>query len=121
MNLTDWRSSTWNTIARFSVAAQARQVETGEPPESLGRIAHAGNSRVSLGEGFAHRALEDRDEKVVLALEVQVHSARGHAGCAGDVGNLGVEKSSLGKDVDRRAQDRVTFRRRRRLHTAPDD
>ena len=54
---------------------------------------------------LAHGALEDRDEQVVLAAEVEVDGAGGDAGGAGDVGHLGVEEAALGEDRDGGAED----------------
>ena len=60
------------------------------------------------------RALEDRDQQVVLAAEIEVDGAGGDAGDARDVGDLRVEKAALGEDVDGGAQDGVALRARER-------
>ena len=87
------------------------------------RSRSSGSSRsatacAALGERLAHGALEDRDQQVVLAAEVEVDGAGGDAGGAGDVGDLGVEEAALGEDVDRGAQDGVALRGRRRIGAA---
>ena len=77
--------------------------------QPLARIVDAGERGAAFGERLAHRALEDRDEQVVLAAEVEVDGAGGDAGGAGDVGDLRVEEAALGEDVDGGAQDRVAL------------
>ena len=79
--------------------------------------------RRALGDRLLHRALEDRDEQVVLAAEVEVDRAGGDAGGPGDVGDLGVEEAARGEGVDGGAEDRVALvaaieSRRRRNGTA---
>ena len=94
-----------------AVAAETREVEAREAAEPLDRIAHGGDRRASLLEAIAHRPLEDGDEEVVLAAEVQVDGAGGDAGRARDVGDLGVEEAAVGEDVGGGAQDQLALGR----------
>ena len=56
-----------------------------------------------------HRLLEDRDEQVVLAAEVQVDGAGGDPGGSCDVRNLSIEEAACGEGFDRRAQQGVAL------------
>ena len=94
---------------QVAVAAQAIEVQVGDAPQPLERIGDAGERGPALGDGLAHHPLEDRDEQVVLAAEVEIHGARGDAGGAGDVGDLGAEEAAAGKGADGRAQDDVAL------------
>ena len=69
----------------------------------------AGDAAAAVGDGLLHRALEDGDQQVVLAAEVQVHGSGGDAGGPGDVGDLGVEEAAGGEGVDGGPEDRVAF------------
>ena len=109
MNLVDWRSSTWKTMARLRSRPSRARWRRAKPPEPLGADRARRRPRPGLRERLAHGALEDRDEQVVLAAEVEVDGAGGDAGGARDVGDLGVEEAALGEDVDRGAQDRVAL------------
>ena len=62
-----------------------------------------------FGDRLVHRALEDRDEQVVLAAEIEVDGAGGDARGAGDVGDLRVEEAARGEDVDGGADQRVAL------------
>ena len=96
-----------------AVVAEARQVPARQPAQPLAGIGEVGHDGPALGEPFAHAALEDRDQQIVLALEVEVDRAGGDAGGARDIGDLSVEIPALGEDINRSAKDRVTFRSRR--------
>ena len=85
-----------------------------EAAQPLGRIAEARHRLLTVGERFAHGPLEDGDEQVVLAAEIEVNGAGGDAGGARDVGDLGVEEAAAGEDVDRGAEDRLALGERRR-------
>ena len=78
-------------------------------PQTFRRILHLRDRGSRLGERFAHRALEQLDEDVVLAAEIQVDGARRHPRGARDVSDLGVEKPPLGEDVDRSPQNCVAL------------
>ena len=106
MNFVDGRSSTWKTTAS-AVASEAVEVQPGDRAQPLARIADARDAPAPLGDARPHRALEDRDEQVVLAAEVEIDGAGGDAGGARDVGDLGVEEAARGEDVDGGAQDGV--------------
>ena len=95
---------------QIAIAAEARQVEARRAcrSRSAGSL-HVRRRGSRLGERFAHRALEELDEDVVLAAEIQVDGARGHPRGARDVGDLGVEEPALGEDVDGGPQDGVAL------------
>ena len=73
--------------------------------ELFDRIAERRDAGPAVGDRLAHRPLEDRDEQVVLAAEIEVDSAGGDAGGARHVGDLRVEEAALGEDVGRGAKD----------------
>ena len=91
-----------------AVAAEALEVQAGDLAQPLDRVGHAGERRAAFGDRLLHRALEDRDEQVVLAAEVEVDGAGGDAGGAGDVGDLRVEEAVLRR---RRRSRRAGWRR----------
>jgi len=86
-----------------------------QAPQAFSGIVEAGDGRAAEREVLAHAALEDRDEQIVLALEVEIHGAGGDAGGAGDVGDLRVEIAAVGEDVDGGAQDGVALGAGRRI------
>ena len=105
MNFVDCRSSTWKTTARSrSRPRRSRCSRAISRSRSIG-IGDAGERGAAFGDRLVHRALEDRDEEVVLAAEVEVDGAGGDAGGAGDVGDLGAEEAARGEGVDGGAQD----------------
>ena len=61
---------------QVAVAAQAIEVQVGDAPQPLERIGDAGERGPALGDRLAHHPLEDRDQQVVLAAEVEVDGAR---------------------------------------------
>jgi hypothetical protein len=63
----------------------------------------------ALGEHLVHRALEDRDQQVVLALEIEVNGARRHAGDARHVSHLRLEIAVLREHLGGRAQDEIAL------------
>ena len=91
---------------QVAVAAEAVEVQPGDLAQALDadRRVAATLSR-PVGDRLLHRALEDRDEQVVLAAEVEIDRAGGDAGGAGDVGDLGVEEAARGEGVDGGAED----------------
>ena len=107
----------------FKAMPQHAEVEVGELAQALRRIGDVRDSRASLREPLLHRTLEDGDEDVVLAAEVQVDRAGGDAGGSGDVRHLRVEVAALGEHVDGGPQDRLAFvhGRRGRLDGAAAD
>jgi hypothetical protein len=58
-----------------AVAAHAFEVDAGDGAELLDRIAQRGDAGAAVRDRLAHRPLEDRDEEVVLALEIEVDGA----------------------------------------------
>ena len=88
-----------------AVAAEALEVQAGDAAEPLDGVVEPVEHGPSLGEPFAHGPLEDRDEQVVLAAEVEVDRAGGDARGARDVGHLGVEEPAAGEDRDGRPED----------------
>ena len=91
------------------VAAEPAEMEPGDFPQPLDRIGQGVDAPPAVGDRLLHRPLEDRDEEVVLAAEVEVDRAGGDAGGAGDVGDLGVEEAARGEGIDRGAQQRVAL------------
>ena len=77
--------------------------------EPLARIVDAGERGAALGDRLAHRPLEERDEQVVLAAEVEIDGAGGHAGGAGDVGHLRLEEAVAGEHLGRGLEDGVAL------------
>ena len=109
MNLVDWRSSTWKTTARLrSRPMRSRCTRAISRSRSTGSRERR-DAGAAVRDRLAHRPLEDRDEQVVLAAEVEVDGAGGDAGGAGDVGDLGGEEAALGEDVDGGAEDGVAL------------
>ena len=72
-------------------------------------VGESRKSLTSLGDGGGHGLLEDRDEQVVLAPEIQVDRSSGHAGFARDVGDLRAEEAVAREYLGRRGQDAVAF------------
>jgi len=101
-----------------AVVAEAREVGARQAAQPLARIPQVGGGGAAGREPLAHAALEDRDQEIVFAFEIQVDGAGGDAGGAGDVGDLGVEEAALGEDVNRGAEDGVAFGARRRVGPA---
>ena len=109
MNLVDCRSSTWKTTARLrSRPRRSRCTRAMVRSCSTGSRSGA-DAGAAVGDRLAHRLLEDRDEQVVLALEIEVDGAGGDAGGAGDVGDLGGEEPAFREDVGRGAEDRLAL------------
>ena len=94
---------------QVAVAAQAVEVQVGDASQPLQRIGDAGERGPALGDRLAHHPLEDGDQQVVLAAEVEVHGPRGDTGGAGDVGDLGAEEAAAGEGADGRAEDGVAL------------
>ena len=104
MNFVDWRSSTWKTTARLrSRPSRSRCTRAIARSRSSG-VAQRRDAVTPFGDRLAHRPLEDRDEQVVLAAEVEVDGAGGDARRARDVGHLRIEEAALGEDLDGGAQ-----------------
>src|SRR4029453_13716466 len=93
----------------IAIAAEPIEVEVRDVAEPLQGIRDAGERGASLGDRLGHHALEDRDEQVVLAAEVEVDGACGHPGRARDVGDLRAEESAAREGVDGGAKDRVAL------------
>src|SRR4029077_3667934 len=70
---------------KVAVLAEAGEMAARQTEQAFTRIAQVGNGGAPARETVAHAPLEDRDEQVVLALEVEVHRAGSDAGRAGDV------------------------------------
>jgi hypothetical protein len=65
--------------------------------------------RLSRSRGSLAPARAERDEQVVLAAEVEVHGAGGHAGRARHVGHLRVEEAALGEHLRGGTHDGVAL------------
>ena len=98
-------------------------MEARDLPQPLDGIVERGEALTAVGDRLLHRPLENRDEEVVLAAEVEIDRAGGDACGAGDVGDLGVEEAARGEGVDGGAKERVALVDAlgpRRLRTAAD-
>ena len=73
------------------------------------RIVEARDAVAPGGDRLFHRFLEDRDEQVVLAAEVEVDRAGGDAGGPRHIGDLGVEVAARREGFDGGAQQRVAL------------
>ena len=102
-----------------AVATEAVEVEPGDLPQPIDRIAQAGDALAAFGDRRRHRPLEDRDEQVVLAAEIEVDGAGGDARGASDVGDLGVEEAASGEGVDGGADQQRRACRRARAWPRP--
>ena len=80
-----------------AIAAEALEVQAGDPAQPLRPGRRCRPARPPFGDRVLHRALEDRDEQVVLAPEVEVDGAGGDAGDPGDVGDLRLEEAVCGR------------------------
>src|SRR4029078_12514378 len=83
----------------------AIEVDARDLPQLRDRVGERRHAGPPVRDRRAHRPLEDRDEEVVLAAEVEIDSAGADAGRAGHVGDLRVEEAALGEDVDRGAKN----------------
>ena len=92
-----------------AVATERSEVQPGNLVQALDRVGEGADAAPAVGDRLLHRALEDRDEEVVLAAEVEVDRAGGDAGGAGDVGDLGVEEAAGGEGVDGGPQQGIAF------------
>ena len=84
-------------------------MQPGDLAQAFDGAAFGGDALASGGNRLGHRPLEDRNQQVVLAAEVEVDGAGGDAGAARDVGDLRVEEAAGGERFDRRAQNGVAF------------
>ena len=84
-------------------------MEARDLPQPLDGIVERGEALTAVGDRLLHRPLENRDEEVVLAAEVEIDRAGGDACGAGDVGDLGVEEAARGEGVDGGAKERVAL------------
>ncbi len=97
-----------------AVAAQTLEVQTGDAPKAIERIRGRGERGACLGDRIAHHPLEDRDEQIVLAMEVEIYGTGGDARHACHVGDLRAEEAALGEHADGRAEDEIALVRPRR-------
>src|SRR5687767_11240205 len=91
------------------VVAQSIEVKPSDLTQSGDRIVNGRDAAAALGNCLLHRALEDRDQKVVLAAKVEVDGAGRHTRGARHVGNLGVEKAACREGIDGGAEDGFAF------------
>ncbi len=91
------------------VAAEPAEMEVGDAPQAVRRVADALDGGPPLGNDLAHRSFEDGDEQVVLALVVEVDGAGRDPGHPGDVGHLRLEEAVLGEHPGRRAENQVAL------------
>ena len=84
--------------------AHQHEVALDEGRQLVGRR-DLGDARRKMGVDALHPGLEQRDEQVVLALEVQVDGPVRDAGLARDLGDPGREEAMAGEDLLGRDQD----------------
>ena len=89
----------------IGVALDQRQVELDEAGEPVGRGALLGQLGAGLGQELGHLLVEEPQEQVVLALEVEIDGAVGDARALGDLGHRRAVEAALGKDLDGRIED----------------
>ena len=70
-------------------------------------LASVCDSAAAFCDRLGHRALEDRDEQIVLAPEIEIDGSGREAGGAGDIRDLCIEKAAGGECVDGGAQQRI--------------
>ena len=98
-----------DSLALSRIAAEAPEMKTRDLEQPIGGVHQAGHRAAPLGDGFFHRPLEDGNEEVVLAFEVQVDGPGGDPGGPRDVGDLRREEPAGGEGVDGGPQDGVAF------------
>ena len=81
------------------------EMQLDEAPEPRRRVALLGQRRLRLGEELGHLLVEQTQEQVVFALEIQVDGTVGDARRARDLGDGGAEIAALGEDLHRRVED----------------
>jgi hypothetical protein len=84
-------------------------VQAGDRAQLRERIRVPGDALAAGGDGLLHGLLEDRDQEIVLAAEIEVNGAGRDAGRTGDIGDLGVEEPARGEGRDGRPQQRVAL------------
>jgi len=87
------------------VALDQRQVELDEAGEPVGRGPLLGKLGAGLGEKLGHLLVEEPQEQVVLALEVEIDGAVGDARAPGDLGHRRAVEAAPGKDLDGGVED----------------
>src|SRR5262249_15975599 len=90
----------------IAIAAKTVEVDAREGAELLDGVLERRDAGAAVGNRFAHGPLEDGDEQVVLAAEIQIDRAGGDACGSGDIRHLSVEEPPRGEYIRRRAQDR---------------
>ena len=75
-----------------------REVQRHEPPHLAGGVGLAGDGLSQRADELGHLVAEERDQDVVLGLEVEIDGARGDARLAGDVGHARVVVALAGED-----------------------
>ena len=76
---------------------------------SLQYIAELGQLLLHVGEELLHAVLEERDEELVLRLEVEVDRPVGDAGRLGDLAHARGVEARLGEDLDRGGKDSLAL------------
>jgi hypothetical protein len=55
-------------------------VHARDAPQPLNRVVHPGDVLAPFGDRLAHRALEDGDQEIVLASEIEINGSSRDAG-----------------------------------------
>ena len=94
---------------QIAIAAHPIEMHARDRPKPRRRVGERRHAGAPCVDRLAHGAIEDRDEQVVLAAEIQVDGAGGDPCGPRDVGHLRVEEAARGKDVDGGAEDRLAL------------
>src|SRR5437660_3214033 len=80
-------------------------MQLDEAAQSRRRRFLLGQRGAQLSEKVGHLLVEEAEEKIVFALEIEVDGAVGHARHPGDLGHRGAVKTASGEDLDGRVED----------------
>ena len=92
-----------------AIAAHSLEMQSCNLAKAFNRATFGGHALASGGNRLGHRPLEDRNQQVVLALEIEIDGAGGDAGGTGDVGDLRIEEAAGGEGFGRGAEQRVAL------------
>jgi hypothetical protein len=90
-----------------SITPEPFEVKPSDFPESIERMGVSLQTAPARLDGFLHRPLENRNQQVVLAAEIEVDRAGRDARRTRHVGDLGVEKAARREGFDGGPQNGV--------------
>jgi hypothetical protein len=88
---------------------QEEEVMAGEDVQFFAGVVFLFKQEFDLQDDLADFIFEQRDQDVVLVVEIEVDGAVRDLGLLGDIGDAGIEKAFFGKDLDRRLGDFAMF------------